>query len=489
MLNWIWLGMICAGILVAALLGRLGGADGIVEQTFNLVRTGVMGIALPLSALMMLWLGIMRLAEKSGCVEVLARFLRPLLRRLFPEVPRDHPAMGAMVMNMAANMLGLGNAATPLGLKAMQHLDDLNPHKGVASNSMCTFLAINTSSVTLIPATAIALLAAQGVANPYSIVSTAIGATLCSTVVAIVAVKFFERLPMFRVRPFEVTGQVAVADGTGEREGEAQGAPSEHRGQENGDANDLDEAGGVRLRRIGLRGRLVVGAIFVVFAGVLVLEWSPDVRGAVQRALGLEEVIERLEEPPAALAGVEVDGGGFWMRGVQAVSVVAIPFVLFFFTAFAALRGVRVYEEFVEGAKEGFHVAVRIMPFLIAMLTALAIVRHSGMLFLLQSWLSPVLDLLRFPAELLPMALMRPLSGSGSQGVLVELLTNPGIADSIKYTAATMFGSTETTFYVLAVYFGSVGIRRTRHALAAGLCADVAGVFAAVAICRVVFGA
>lgn len=489
MLNWIWLGMICAGILVAALLGRLGGADGIVEQTFNLVRTGVMGIALPLSALMMLWLGIMRLAEKSGCVEVLARFLRPLLRRLFPEVPRDHPAMGAMVMNMAANMLGLGNAATPLGLKAMQHLDDLNPHKGVASNSMCTFLAINTSSVTLIPATAIALLAAQGVANPYSIVSTAIGATLCSTVVAIVAVKFFERLPMFRVRPFEVTGQVVVADGTGEREGEAQGAPSEHRGQENGDANDLDEAGSVRLRRIGVRGRLVVGAIFVVFAGVLVLEWSPDVRAAVQRALGLEEVIERLEEPPAALAGVEVDGGGFWMRGVQAVSVVAIPFVLFFFTAFAALRGVRVYEEFVEGAKEGFHVAVRIMPFLIAMLTALAIVRHSGMLFLLQSWLSPVLDLLRFPAELLPMALMRPLSGSGSQGVLVELLTNPGIADSIKYTAATMFGSTETTFYVLAVYFGSVGIRRTRHALAAGLCADVAGVFAAVAICRVVFGA
>ncbi len=488
MLNWIWLGMICAGILVAALLGRLGGADGIVEQTFNLVRTGVMGIALPLSALMMLWLGIMRLAEKSGCVEVLARFLRPLLRRLFPEVPRDHPAMGAMVMNMAANMLGLGNAATPLGLKAMQHLDDLNPHKGVASNSMCTFLAINTSSVTLIPATAIALLAAQGVANPYSIVSTAIGATLCSTVVAIVAVKFFERLPMFRVRPFEASGPGGVADGEGE-EGD-QGARSERSGQEVGaTGNDLNEAGGVRLRRIGVRGRLVVLAIFVVFAGVLVLEWSPDVRGVVQGALGLEEVIERLEEPPAALAGVEVDGGGFWMRGVQAISVVAIPFVLFFFTAFAALRGVRVYEEFVEGAKEGFQVAVRIMPFLIAMLTALAIVRHSGMLFLLQSWLSPVLDLLRFPAELLPMALMRPLSGSGSQGVLVELLTNPGIADSIKYTAATMFGSTETTFYVLAVYFGSVGIRRTRHALAAGLCADVAGVFAAVAICRVVFGA
>jgi spore maturation protein SpmA len=423
-----------------------------------------MGIALPLSALMMLWLGIMRLAEKSGCIEVLARVIRPLMRRLFPDVPSDHPAMGAMIMNMAANMLGLGNAATPLGLKAMQHLDELNPHKGTASNAMCTFLAINTSSVTIIPMTAIALLAAQGIADPYAIVSTAIGATLCSTIVAIIAVKFFERLPVFRIDPATAPSD----DGAVEAEGNTEETPS--------------------LRPLGTNGILAVVAILAVFAGIIALEWFPEKRAAMQSSLGLTEVVAQLNAESADLDEADPGEPGFWLSGVRAISVVAIPFVLFFFTAFAALRGVKVYEEFVEGAKEGFQVAIRIMPFLVAMLVALAILRHSGTLFLLQSWLRPILDLVSFPAELLPMALMRPLSGSGSQGVLVELLTNNAITDTLKYTAATMFGSTETTFYVLAVYFGSVGVRRTRHALAAGLCADLAGVIAAVAICQVVFG-
>lgn len=456
--------MITIGILVAALLGRLGGENGIVEQTFALVKVGVMGIALPLSAMMMLWLGIMRLAEKSGCVEILARWIRPVMRRLFPEVPTDHPAMGAMIMNMAANMLGLGNAATPLGLKAMQHLDELNPHKGTASNAMCTFLAINTSSVTIIPVTAIALLAAQGIANPYAIVSTSLGATICSTIVAIIAVKFFERLPGFRIDPTKV-----VTD----TEETTTASPTENSG----------------LRPIGTKGQAAIIAIFAVFAGIIFLEWSPDTRTEIQSSLGLTEVVAQLNAESADLEEADAGDPGFWLSGVRAISVVAIPFVLFFFTAFAAIRGVKVYEEFVEGAKEGFSVAVRIMPFLVAMLTALAILRHSGTLFLLKSWLRPLLDMVHFPPDLLPMALMRPLSGSGSQGVLVELLTNNAITDSLKYTAATMFGSTETTFYVLAVYFGSVGVRRTRHALAAGLCADLAGVIAAIAICRVVFGA
>lgn len=466
MLNWIWLGMITIGILVAALLGRLGGENGIVEQTFDLVKVGVMGIALPLSAMMMLWLGIMRLAEKSGCIAILARVIRPVMRRLFPDVPDDHPAMGAMIMNMAANMLGLGNAATPLGLKAMQHLDDLNPHKGTATNAMCTFLAINTSSVTIIPVTAIALLAAQGIANPYSIVSTAIGATLCSTIVAIFAVKFFEKLPVFRVDPNTVE---AVPDTQEEMANE----------------DSAEE----KLRPFGSKAKAAVITIFAIFLGIVALEWFPEKRTALQDSLGLSEVVAQLNAESKSLDETDAGDPGFWLQGVRAMSVVAIPFVLFFFTAFAAIRGVRVYEEFVEGAKEGFHVAVRIMPFLTAMLAALAIIRHSGLLFLLQSWMRPVLELLRFPAELVPMALMRPLSGSGSQGVLVELLTNDAISDTVKYTAATMFGSTETTFYVLAVYFGSVAVRRTRHALAAGLCADLAGVIAAVAICRVVFGA
>ena len=177
-----------------------------------------------------------------------------------------------------------------------------------------------------------------------------------------------------------------------------------------------------------------------------------------------------------------------WQRTISAFSVAAIPFVLVFFIVFAALKRIPVYEEFVEGAKEGWAVAVRIMPFIVAMLAALAILRNSGALLLFQNLLRPVLEFFKFPVELLPMALMRPLSGSGSQGVLVEILTNEGISETLKYTAATMFGSTETTFYVLAVYFGSVAVRRTRHALAAGLCADLAGVVAAVVICKAMFG-
>ncbi len=460
MLNWIWMGMIVIGVVVAALLDQLSGANGIVEGMFSMIKVGVVNIVIPLSAVMMLWLGIMRLAEKSGMIQVVSRAVRPVMKRLFPDVPADHPAMSAMVMNMAANMLGLGNAATPLGLKAMQHLDDLNPNKGTATNAMCTFLAINTSSVTLIPATAIGLLAAQGIAEPYAIVGTTIGATLVSTTVAIIAVKLLEKLPMFN--------REAVADEVVEEDVEAVETIS---------------------RKLSGRGKAVVAVVLLMFAGIVFLETVPDQRVRLQEALGLREVAIQLDAEAPTLDEVKPEGEDpLWQRTVSAVSVAAIPFVLVFFIVFAALKRIPVYEEFVEGAKEGWQVAVRIMPFIVAMLAALAMLRNSGALFLFQNLLRPVLELVHFPAELVPMALMRPLSGSGSQGVLVEILTNEGLSETLKYTAATMFGSTETTFYVLAVYFGSVAVRRTRHALVAGLTADLAGVIAAVVICRAMFG-
>ena len=460
MLNWIWMGMIVIGVVVAALLDQLSGSNGIVEGMFSMIKIGVVNIAIPLSAIMMLWLGIMRLAEKSGMVNSVSRFVRPVMRRLFPEVPEDHPAMSAMVMNMAANMLGLGNAATPLGLKAMQHLDDLNPHKGTATNSMCTFLAINTSSVTLIPATAIGLLAAQGIAEPYAIVGTTIGATICSTIIAILAVKTFEKMPVFnRVQTPEPTVEEDVVEYQ------------------------------VQAKGLSNRGKFVMAGVVFLFAGIVALEVFPEQRIAVQETLGLREVAIQLDAETASLdEKTDVEAKPFWQRTVSAISLAAIPFVLVFFIVFAALKRIPVYEEFVEGAKEGWHVAVRIMPFIVAMLAALAILRNSGALFLFQNMLRPVLEFVKFPPELVPMALMRPLSGSGSQGVLVEILTNEGLSETIKYTAATMFGSTETTFYVLAVNFGSVAVRRTRHAVAAGLCADLAGVIAAVIICRAMFG-
>lgn len=480
MLNWIWMGMIVLGVAVAALLDQLAGENGIVEGMFSMVKVGVVDIVIPLSAIMMLWLGIMRLAEASGMVRAMARFVRPVMKRLFPDVPEDHPAMSAMVMNMAANMLGLGNAATPLGLKAMQHLDELNPRHGTATNAMCTFLAINTSSVTLIPATAIGLLAAQGIAEPYNIVGTAIGATLCSTIVAICAVKFFEKLPVFRVDRM-------LSDRDGSEQGESERSDVSDQSDRSVES-DGNRAADTATRPISGWARAALVAVLALFAGIVWMETFPGQRIALQEMLGLREIALQLDAEGASLEESPDEGENpLWQRAISAISVAAIPFVLVFFLVFAALKRICVYEEFVEGAKEGWQVAVRIMPFIVAMLAALAILRNSGTLFLFQNLLRPVLDRVGFPAELVPMALMRPLSGSGSQGVLVEILTNEGLSETIKYMAATMFGSTETTFYVLAVYFGSVAVRRTRHALAAGLCADFAGVVAAVVICRAMF--
>lgn len=349
MLNWIWMGMIVIGVIVAALMDQLSGANGIVEGMFSMIKVGVVNIVIPLSAVMMLWLGIMRLAEKSGMIHAVSRFVRPVMKRLFPEVPEEHPAMSAMVMNMAANMLGLGNAATPLGLKAMQHLDDLNPNKGTATNSMCTFLAINTSSVTLIPATAIGLLAAQGIAQPYAIVGTTIGATICSTIVAILAVKAFEKMPIFN----RVETPVAVAEDTIEYE--------------------------VRPQGLSRKGQLVMAAVVILFAAIVALEIYPEQRIAIQETLGLREVAIQLDAGGASLdEKTDDEAKPFWQRTVSAISLAAIPFVLVFFIVFAALKRIPVYEEFVEGAKEGWQVAVRIMPFIVAMLAALAILRNSG---------------------------------------------------------------------------------------------------------------
>ena len=467
MLNWIWMAMITIGIVVAALLGRMAGDEGIVTGMFGMAKAGVMDIILPLSATIMIWLGVMRLAEKAGMIAVLSRWVRPLMVRLFPDVPGDHPAMGAMIMNMSANLLGLGNAATPLGLKAMEGLDSLNEHKGTATNAMCTFLAINTSSVTLIPATAIGFLAAQGMSSPYAIVTTTIGATLCSTIVAVIAVKTLQRLPMFRVVPIKGSDSEANADKVDD-DVAADG--------------DTDDEKSLPPLRPWMVATLI--GIVLVFVVIVRLEAKPEWRESLQESLGLTEVVESLNAEKKSLDAEPLAEEG-WVHGI---SVSAIPFVLLFFIVIAAMRGVRVYEEFVEGAKEGFGVAVRILPFVVTMFVALALMRNSGALYLLQEWLRPLLTWLHFPPDLVPMALMRPLSGSGSQAVLAEILTNDGISETVKYTAATMYGSTETTFYVLAVYFGSVAVRRTRHALLAGLCADAAGVIAAVAICRMVFG-
>ena len=448
MLNYIWLALVLLAVAIGGWNDRL---PEVTAGAFDGAKTAVT-IALGLIGVMALWLGVMRLAERAGLVQRIARGLRPIMRRLFPDVPPEHPAMGSMLMNMAANMLGLGNAATPLGLRAMRDLESLNPRPGVASNAMCTFLAINTASVQLIPATAIALLAAAGSTRPTAIVGTALLATICAATVAITAAKILEKLPFFRLR-----------EAPTEKPNEAP-AIAEAKQESGAEKEVLSEPPGPK-RRWWTSALLVVLALFflalfvrMVFPALFNLEPSPNT--ATQST---------------------------FVRSVNALSLLAIPFLLSFFPVYAATRGVKVYEEFVEGAKEGFGVILKIIPFLVAMLMAISMFKGAGGIDLLTRALTPVLAPLHFPTDLLPLALMRPLSGSATLAILTDIIHRLGPDNIVSLMAATIYGSTETTFYVAAVYFGSVSVKQTRHAIPAGLLGDLAGVIASVAICRAVF--
>lgn len=464
MLNLIWALLLLTGLVAAAWFGRFSGDTGVTASALAMTETAVMGIALPLAGMMMFWLGIMRLMEKAGLLESAARLVAPLMRRLFPDVPANHPAMSSMILNLSANMLGLGNSATPLGLKAMTHLQELNPHKQTASNAMVTFLAMNTAAFTLLPSSVINYLTAAGVKGAHQVIVPTILATAGTTLTAILIARSLQGLPIFRARPDEAGAESAAT--------EAPDSP----------------------RPAGRKTRLLTGLLLLLFGAGLVLELGPpSLREQVLDATGLSQVLEasqqRAQAPAVAPETIDTPAEPpAWRRLMNAGSGAAIPLLLAVTLAIALNRGVKVYEEFVEGAKEGFAMATRIMPFLVAMLVALAIFRSSGALLILELLLAPLLGLIGFPVELLPMALMRPLSGSGSVGVLNEILTRPEASETLKFTAAIMFGSTETTFYVLAVYFGSVGVRKIRHAIVAGLTADVVGMMLSVVIGRFMFG-
>jgi spore maturation protein SpmA/spore maturation protein SpmB len=385
---------------------------------------GSVELALGLIGVMTLFLGLMKVAEAGGMLTLIARLIRPLMVRLFPEVPPEHPAMGAMILNLSANALGLGNAATPFGIRAMQELDRLNPYPGTATDPMVLFLAINTSSVTLLPTGVIALRAAAGSADPAGILPTTLFATCCSTIAAIFAAKVYRRF-------FKVTDAGAAKEDrkAGSKEAGEESPPIEsHKG-------------------------------YPVWVSGLVL-------------LTLMALI------PMSV---------FWGK---AISPWIIPFLMAGFLGFGVIRRVPVYEVFVEGAKEGFRVAIRIIPYLVAILVAVGMFRASGAMEAVVSWLGGITGRVGLPAEALPMALLRPLSGSGAYGVLASIINDPGIGpDSYTgYLVSTLQGSTETTFYVLAIYFGAVQVRRIRHALAAGLTADLVGIMAAVAACAYLYG-
>ena len=452
MLNYIWLGLILAAVAIG---GWNGTMPEVTAAAFDRAKTAVVTLAIPLAGIMALWLGMMRLAERSGLVQIIARILRPIMVRLFPDVPAEHPAMGSMLMNMAANMLGLSNAATPLGLRAMKHLEALNKTPGTATNAMCTFLAINTSSIQLIPATAIAILSAAGSKDPTAIIGTAFLATLCAASAAVTMVKLLEKLNIFR------------APAASEIPAGAARTP---------DPDAAIEEKPPVIRALGLVGKAVLVIFFALFTTVLISIAFPNLGACHSGSFGAEATCPITGCLKATIVPL-----------IKAISILAIPFFLSFFPLYATLRGVKVYEEFVEGAKEGFQIALRIIPYLVAILVAIGMFNAAGGIDLLTKWLSPALNMIHFPTELLPLALMRPLSGSGSLGLFSDVVSTHGPDSILSRMAGTLYGSTETTFYVLAVYFGAVGIRRTRHAIPAGLTADIVGIIASVVICRLVF--
>jgi spore maturation protein SpmA len=380
-------------------------------------------LALGLIGVMALFLGLMKIAEKGGLLSVLAKLLRPLMIRLFPEVPQNHPAMGAMIMNLSANALGLGNAATPFGIKAMQELDQLNPNKGTATDPMILFLAINTSSVTLLPTGIIALRAAAGSNDPAGILPTTLFATLLSTTIAILSAKLLSK--WYR-----------NSSGVGE-------APK-NAGETTVMANETEDLSG--------QGYPLWISIMALFALVMLI-------------------------PLTVIYGTRLAP---WI----------IPGLMVSFLIYGLIKNVPVYETFVEGAEEGFKVAVRIIPYLVAILVAVGMLRNSGALDIFVNWAGSITSQFGLPGDALPMALLRPLSGSGAYGIVAATINDPAIGpDSYTgYLVSTLQGSTETTFYVLAVYFGAVQIKRIRYALAVALTADFAGITGAILACSYLFG-
>ena len=408
--------------------------------------TQAASLALGLVGVMALWLGLMRVLHEAGLMRLIARALRPIMAWLFPDVPKDHPALGMMVLNMASNMLGLGNAATPFGLRAMQELDTLNPRKGVASNAMVLFLAINTSGLAVLPTGMIALRAALGSTAPSAIFLPTVLSTLTAAAAGILAARLLAPLMPQANYPQSLEAGAAVPIDVP--------APS------------ADE--GITARPLGAKERFWVALGWVVFVGSLAVAlW----RGAT---------------------GVFTDGGtplGYAHALREAAGTWPLLVIMVLFVLGGASRGVAVYDALVTGAKEGFAVALRIIPYLVAMLTVVGMLRASGAIDIFARLAGPFTEWVGMPAEALPMALLRPLTGTGAYGIAADIMRAKGPDSLVGQIVSTIMGTTETTFYVLALYLGAVGIKQARHAVWTCIVADVAGTLMAVWSCRLLLGA
>lgn len=409
LLNYIWIGFLLIAVVVAllqlCLTGEGSALNAVMDSLFESAKTGF-EISIGLTGVLALWLGIMKIGERSGAVNFLSRLTAPFFSQIFPEVPRNHPAMGTIFMNLSANMLGLDNAATPLGLKAMKELQTLNPKKDTASNAEIMFLVLNTSGLTLIPITIMTYRAQFGAANPSDIFLPILIATFCSSLIGLIAVAVVQKINLFR-------------------------------------RNIL----------------LVLGGLTSLIVGLIVLFSHLD-RSSISH------------------------------YSTIIANTVLLSIVVSFVVA-GLIKKINVYDAFVEGAKEGFKVAVGIIPYLIAILVAIGMFRASGAMDWLLLGTERLFAAIGFDTEFvgaLPTALMKPLSGSGARGMMLDAMQTYGADSFVGRLTCLVQGSTDTTFYILALYFGSVGITKTRNALVCGLIADFAGIVAAIAVGYLFFG-
>lgn len=408
-LNYVWISFFLIAFIVALVklifLGDLEIFQRIISGTFDSAKVGA-EISLGLVGLMTFWLGIMKVGEKGGMIAIFAKIVGPFFHKLFPEVPKNHPALGSILMNFSANMLGLDNAATPLGLKAIKELQELNPSKDTATNAQIMFMVLNASSLTLLPISIMAYRKEAGALNPSDVFLPILLATFFSTIVGLIIVAIYQKINLFNKVVLTYIGSITA----------------------------------------------IIG-IALYFLNTLPQEQ------------------------------------------VNAISSVVGNVILFSFIAsfigLAMFRKVNVYESFIEGAKEGFDVAVKIIPYLVGILVAIGVFREAGVMDYLIQGVSSAVNYLGFDSrfvEALPVAFMKPLSGSGARGLMIDLMHAKGADDFAARVACVIQGSTETTFYVLAVYFGSIAIKNTRHALPAALLAELAGVVAAIIISYLFFG-
>lgn len=407
-LNYIWIAFFLIAFVIATVrlvfMGDTEVFPAIMNSTFDTSKTAF-EISLGLTGVLSLWLGIMKIGEKGGVINVVARVLSPVFTRLFPDIPKGHPVTGSIFMNVAANMLGLDNAATPLGLKAMEQLQELNPKKDTATNPMIMFLVLNTSGLTLIPVSIMVYRAQMGAAQPTDIFVPILLATFFSTLAGIIFTSLYQRINL--------------------------------------------------INRTML---LTLGGMSAVVAAII---W-----GFAQMDKAQMNVVS------------------------NSVANILLMLIIVMFILAGMRKKVNVYDAFIEGAKDGFNTAVRIIPYLVAILVGIGVFRASGAMDMLVDGIKWTVAALGGNTDFvgaLPTALMKPLSGSGARGMMVDAMSTYG-ADSFVGRLSCIFqGSTDTTFYILAVYFGSVGVRYTRHAVACGLLADLAGVIAAIAICYMFF--